>query len=126
MHDHERLDAEIAAHYAEVPERDRLTRGPWVLERERTWELLGRHLPPPPALVLDVGGAAGAYALPLAERGYEVHLVDPLARHVEQALRASAGQPAAPWRAPGSATRGGSTTPTAAPTPCSCSAPSTT
>jgi ubiquinone/menaquinone biosynthesis C-methylase UbiE len=96
MRDHERLDAEIAAHYAEVPERDRLTRGHWVLERERTWELLGRHLPPPPAVVLDVGGAAGVYALPLAERGYEVHLVDPLARHVEQALGASAGQPAAP------------------------------
>jgi SAM-dependent methyltransferase len=62
----------------------------------RTWELLGRHLPPPPGTVLDVGGAAGVYALPLAEQGYEVHLVDPVARHVEQALQASAGQPAAP------------------------------
>jgi ubiquinone/menaquinone biosynthesis C-methylase UbiE len=96
MRDHERLDAEIAGHYAEVPERERLARGHWVLERVRTWELLGRHLPPPPGTVLDVGGAAGVYALPLAEQGYEVHLVDPVARHVEQALQASAGQPAAP------------------------------
>jgi SAM-dependent methyltransferase len=46
--------------------------------------------------VLDVGGAAGAYALPLAAEGYEVHLVDPVALHVEQAGAASAAQPDAP------------------------------
>jgi SAM-dependent methyltransferase len=46
--------------------------------------------------VLDVGGAAGVYALPLAAQGYQVHLVDPLARHVQQALRASAEQPDGP------------------------------
>jgi ubiquinone/menaquinone biosynthesis C-methylase UbiE len=94
MGDDERLDREIAAHYAEVSERQRL--GPSSLERVRTWELLGRHLPPPPAVVLDVGGAAGVYALPLAARGYEVHLVDPMARHVEQALSASGQQPQTP------------------------------
>jgi SAM-dependent methyltransferase len=92
--DHQRLDPAIAAHYAGVSEQRRL--GPFSLERVRTWELLTRHLPPPPAVVLDVGGAAGVYALPLAAGGYQVHLVDPLARHVEQALRASAGQPATP------------------------------
>jgi SAM-dependent methyltransferase len=92
--DHRRLDREIAAHYAEVPERQRL--GPLNLERVRTWELLTRHLPPAPAVVLDVGGAAGVYALPLAARGYQVHLVDPMAVHVEQALLASGRQPEAP------------------------------
>jgi SAM-dependent methyltransferase len=92
--DHELLDREIAAHYAEVPERERL--GPLQLERVRTWELLGRHLPPAPAVILDVGGAAGVYALPLAGRGHQVHLVDPVALHVEQALHASAQQPRAP------------------------------
>jgi hypothetical protein len=68
MRDHGRLDAEIGAHYAEVSERRRLA-GPGSLERVRTWELLGRYLPAPPAVVLDVGGAAGVYALPLAARG---------------------------------------------------------
>ena len=94
MGDHERLDPEIAAHYAGVSEQRRLEG--WSLERVRTWELLSRHLPAPPAVVLDVGGAAGVYALPLAGRGYQVHLVDPMARHVEQALRAAGEQPAAP------------------------------
>jgi SAM-dependent methyltransferase len=94
MDDHEELDPEIAGHYGSVSEEERL--GTWDLERVRTWELLGRHLPSPPAVVLDVGGAAGVYALPLAARGYEVHLVDPVALHVQQASRASERQPATP------------------------------
>jgi SAM-dependent methyltransferase len=94
MGDHEQFDPEMAAHYASVSEQHRL--GQWSLERVRTWELLARYLPPPPAVVLDVGGAAGVYALPLAGQGYEVHLVDPLRLHVEQALRASGEQPGTP------------------------------
>jgi SAM-dependent methyltransferase len=95
MGDHEGLDPEIAGYYASVPERDRLA-GSGSLERVRTWELLGRHLPAPPAVVLDVGGAAGVYALPLAARGYRVHLVDPVAGHVGQALEGSRAQPRTP------------------------------
>jgi SAM-dependent methyltransferase len=39
--------------------------------------------------VLDVGGAAGAYALWLAEQGYQVHLIDPVPRLVAEAQRRS-------------------------------------
>ncbi|MBY8884112.1 class I SAM-dependent methyltransferase [Streptomyces sp. PTM05] len=55
------------------------------LELERTKELLRRFLPPAPARVLDVGGATGVHAKWLTEDGYEVDLVDPVPRHVEQA-----------------------------------------
>jgi ubiquinone/menaquinone biosynthesis C-methylase UbiE len=41
--------------------------------------------------VVDVGGGAGAHALPLAERGYAVHLVDPVPLLVRQA-REDAGR----------------------------------
>jgi S-adenosylmethionine-dependent methyltransferase len=34
------------------------------------------HLPPPPAVVLDVGGGAGHQSLPLAQAGYDVTLLD--------------------------------------------------
>jgi SAM-dependent methyltransferase len=86
---------DIAAYYDRGEEQGRL--GDWGrLEFMRTRELLSRLLPAPPATVLDVGGAAGAYALPLAAEGYEVHLVDPVALHVEQARAASAAQPDAP------------------------------
>jgi SAM-dependent methyltransferase len=55
------------------------------LERERTQELLLRHLPPAPARILDIGGGPGVYAAWLAALGYDVTLVDPVARHREQA-----------------------------------------
>lgn len=87
------LDTAIQEHYDVGVEHDRLTT--WGrLEAERTRELLGRFLPAPPAVVLDVGGAEGAYALPLAAAGYAVHLVDPVARHVDAARAASAAGPA--------------------------------
>ena len=84
------LPQDVLDHYALGREQDRLSRGHGRLEALRTTELLHRWLPPPPATVLDVGGAAGRYALPLAERGYDVHLLDPVPLHLEQARVASA------------------------------------
>ncbi|BBA97294.1 hypothetical protein RVR_2966 [Actinacidiphila reveromycinica] len=55
------------------------------LELLRTQELLRRFLPKAPARVLDVGGGTGVHARWLVDDGYEVRLVDPVARHVEQA-----------------------------------------
>lgn len=87
------LEPAIQEHYGVGVEGDRLTT--WGrLEAERTRELLDRFLPGPPAVVLDVGGAEGAYAFPLAAAGHVVHLVDPVARHVDAARAASAGRPA--------------------------------
>jgi ubiquinone/menaquinone biosynthesis C-methylase UbiE len=76
---------EIEKHYSEVQESERLASGVGELERLRTEAILAAHLPPPPAVIYDVGGAAGVYAFPLAERGYTVHLIDPVELHLEQA-----------------------------------------
>lgn len=76
------LDAAVRAYYDQAPEETRLAFGPGQLEELRTRELILRHAPAPPATVLDIGGAAGAYAFWLAERGYEVHLVDAVERLV--------------------------------------------
>jgi len=83
-------------HYRDGREAGRLSAGAGLLERERTREALTRFLPRAPAVVLDVGGGPGAHARWLAARGYEVHLIDPVPLHVEQAREASAAQPAAP------------------------------
>ena len=85
------LPAEMFDHYRQVQESGRLFNGAGELERARTQDILLRHLPPPPATVLDIGGAAGAYALWLARAGYTVHLFDPVEHHVQQALAASSG-----------------------------------
>jgi SAM-dependent methyltransferase len=84
------------AHYQTGGERPRLTQDTGPLELARTQEVLRRYLPPPPAVVLDVGGGPGAYACWLARDGYRVHLIDPVPLHVEQAREAAAGQPEHP------------------------------
>lgn len=89
MSDAARDADDIAAYYAHGLERDRLAAGPGALEFARTLVLLERYLPPAPAVVVDAGGGPGRYAAWLAERGYEVHLVDPMPLHVEQALAAA-------------------------------------
>ena len=84
---------EVTAYYARGVERDRLASGPGALEFARTQALLERYLPAPPAVVVDVGGGPGRYAVWLAERGYRVHLVDPVPLHVDQARAAATSRP---------------------------------
>ena len=86
------IDPRITGFYAEYDEAARLhSTATGLLEFERTRELLRRYLPPPPARVLDVGGGPGAHARWLIEEGYEVHLVDPVPKHVEQARERAPG-----------------------------------
>jgi ubiquinone/menaquinone biosynthesis C-methylase UbiE len=58
------------------------------LELARVRELLGRYLPEPPAVVGDIGGGPGVHASWLKEKGYDVELLDPVQRHVDQAAAA--------------------------------------
>ena len=86
------LPPEIMDYYASGRELDRLARGIGPLERARTKELVARFLPMPPAVVFDIGGGPGVYSCWLARQGYEVHLIDAVPLHVEQAREASAAQ----------------------------------
>jgi SAM-dependent methyltransferase len=88
-----KLPVEVTRYYQEVPEEGRLSAGASQLEFTRTKEIVLRYLPPPPATILDVGGAAGAYALWLAEQKYRVHLVDASPRLVQEARRRSEASP---------------------------------
>jgi SAM-dependent methyltransferase len=89
------IDPAIESHYGTGYERSRLfPGGKPSLEFVRSMELLSRLLPPPPARVLDIGGGPGAYAGPLARRGYQVHLVDPVPLHVDQARQVAGSDPA--------------------------------
>lgn len=79
------IPKEIESHYQQTRESDRLSGGFGELERLRTQSVLERYLPPAPGTIFDVGGAAGVYAFPLTERGYQVHLIDPVEQHLDQA-----------------------------------------
>jgi SAM-dependent methyltransferase len=79
------LERQILRYYESGQEAERLDTPFSRWEKVRTLDLLDRFLPRAAALILDVGGAAGAYAFPLAERGYVVDLVDPVPLHIDQA-----------------------------------------
>ncbi len=79
-----KLDVAIEQYYSKGKEQSRLNEH--RLERDRTLMILKKMMPTAPAVVLDIGGAAGAYAFRLANQGYEVHLIDPVPLHIEQAL----------------------------------------
>jgi SAM-dependent methyltransferase len=96
MAEPESMPREAQAYYAKGAEGGRLFRGHGTIELARTQEIILRHLPPPPRIVLDVGGGPGVYACWLAARGYRVTLIDAARLHIEQALAASAGQPTHP------------------------------
>ena len=83
----DRFDPEIKYYYDHAPEESRLQMGPFQLEELRTRELILRHAPEPPSVVFDIGGAAGVYAFWLAERGYEVRLIDATPRLVDVARK---------------------------------------
>jgi SAM-dependent methyltransferase len=79
---------EVREHYdRDIDEGERLRQGPGLLELARTQEIVRRHLPAGSLRILDVGGGTGVHAAWLADDGHEVHLVDPIERHIEAARR---------------------------------------
>ena len=78
------FDSTIAGYYDEAPEEDRLEQGAFLLEAIRTRELIQRFAPAAPGTVVNIGGAAGAYALWLTDAGYTVHLLDPVPRQARR------------------------------------------
>jgi ubiquinone/menaquinone biosynthesis C-methylase UbiE len=60
-------------------------------------DLLERHLPPPPARVLEVGCGAGDLSCALQQRGYDVHALDRSEENVERARAKGVEATAASW-----------------------------
>ena len=82
----------VVKYYTDYDEHARLSSNLGEIEFVRTQNIISRYLKSPPAKVLDVGGAAGRYSCWLAKEGYEVHLLDPVPKHIEQAKEASDAQ----------------------------------
>jgi SAM-dependent methyltransferase len=83
----------VRAYYDRGEERDRLSDGAGQLEFLRTTEILARRMPPAPAVIADIGGGPGRYALWLASLGYQVEHRDLMPLHVSQLQADAAGMP---------------------------------
>ena len=84
------IPTEIEEHYLQSKESERLSGERGELERLRTQAILAGNLAPAPTVIFDVGGAAGIHAFPLAKQGHQVHLIDPVELHLEQARACAA------------------------------------
>jgi SAM-dependent methyltransferase len=86
----DRFATAMQEYYLRGEEAERLiTSGAGQLEFERTQEIVLRYLPPPPAVIADIGGGPGRYAVWLAGLGYRVVHRDVMPLHV-QLLQAAA------------------------------------
>ncbi|HUP86074.1 MAG TPA: class I SAM-dependent methyltransferase [Acidimicrobiales bacterium] len=85
-------DRRVVRRYELDDEAGRLWRpGVGDLVRLRTWDIFERHLPEQ-GRIADIGGGPGTHAAHLVNQGYEVVLVDPVQRHIEQARAATGGR----------------------------------
>jgi len=67
---------EVLGFYNSGIEKGRLHTNIGLIEFARTKEILMDLLPPPPAVIYDIGGGFGEYAWYLVSLGYRVHLFD--------------------------------------------------
>lgn len=81
----DRDEAAVRALYDNYDEASRLLGGLGQVEFVRTCEIVARYLPPPPAVVFDIGGGPGHYLRWLLAEGYEAHLLDPVPIHAARA-----------------------------------------
>lgn len=75
---------EVRAYYDRREEQDRLASAKGAVEFERSQEILLRRLPPAPAIIADIGGGPGRYAVWLAGLGHRVEHRDLMPLHVAQ------------------------------------------
>jgi ubiquinone/menaquinone biosynthesis C-methylase UbiE len=71
--------------YNKASEETRLDKGMGIFEFERIKELIQLHISNPKSTIIDVGGGTGKYAEWLAKNGHQVHLVEPVLKHIKLA-----------------------------------------
>jgi len=78
----------IVNYYANNQEEATRLASDTSFERVRTLDILSRVIPAK-SVIVDIGGAAGVYSIPLSQQGHTVNLVDLVPLHVQQAREAS-------------------------------------
>lgn len=76
------ISKELEDFYNTASEETRLDSGMGFFEFERIKSLIERHLTKAKATIIDVGGGTGKYSEWLAEKGHEVHLIEPVKKHI--------------------------------------------
>lgn len=76
------ISRNIDLFYSNASEETRLDKGMGIFEFERIKTLIEKYIPHNTSRILDIGGGTGKYAEWLAKKGHEVHLVEPVSKHI--------------------------------------------
>ncbi len=79
------ISRNIEAFYNKVSEETRLEKGMGIFEFERIKSLIEKYTSSTPSKIIDIGGGTGKYSEWLAKKGHEVHLVEPVSKHIKLA-----------------------------------------
>ena len=83
------ISRRIEAFYNQASEETRLEQGMGVFEFERIKTLISKYLTSNRMVIVDVGGGTGKYSAWLAEKKHQVHLVEPIKKHLRLANKRS-------------------------------------
>ena len=81
------ISKELEAFYNKASEETRLEKGMGIFEFERIKDLIQQHITKPNLTIIDVGGGTGKYSEWLAEKGHQVHLIEPVQKHIKLAQK---------------------------------------
>ncbi|AXT52937.1 class I SAM-dependent methyltransferase [Aquimarina sp. BL5] len=77
------ISRDIELFYNKVSEETRLNKGMGIFEFERIKSLIEKYLSSSTSKIIDVGGGTGKYSEWLAKKGHQVHLIEPILKHIE-------------------------------------------
>ncbi|PWN58542.1 class I SAM-dependent methyltransferase [Chryseobacterium viscerum] len=77
------IDRNIEVFYNKASEETRLEKGMGIFEFERIKSLIEKHIHSSSSKIIDIGGGTGKYSEWLANKGHQVHLVEPVSKHIK-------------------------------------------
>lgn len=83
MNSKQLISSNIDQFYTKASEETRLEKGMGIFEFERVKSLISKYTKSPSSKIIDVGGGTGKYSEWLAKEGHQVHLVEPVYKHLK-------------------------------------------
>lgn len=77
------ISRNIEDFYNKASEETRLDKGMGIFEFERIKTLIEKYIPLTNSKIIDIGGGTGKYSEWLAKKGHQVHLIDPIYKHIK-------------------------------------------
>ncbi|WP_341901120.1 class I SAM-dependent methyltransferase [Fluviicola taffensis] len=85
MNSKQLISRNIEVFYNKASEETRLDKGMGVFEFERIKSLIEKYIPSSSSTIIDIGGGTGKYSEWLAKKGHQVHLIEPVVKHIKLA-----------------------------------------